>query len=343
MGVTDALEMMSRRVARVLCANTSLASFSTETLTASNQGAKAAALEKWRKRDHILKASNQYERVALVCNTKAVATAQQRFQLSSAPAQILGRCLTFASMMSSFLKGEERIIVDIQAKGELKRVYAEAMRAGEVRGFASPTTIHATSLPAALGDGAVCYVHRVMYHMKQPVTSIIQLQKGDITTDMQHFFTQSEQIKTALIIHTTVDHEGTVNFSGGLISQLLPDAPPEFLESWESRHASLHQLDLHALFQEHNFNSQTILKSFSQTLDVAQATRVPLDFFCRCNKENFKKLLVTLPQAEIQDMQLQNQRDLTCQFCNEMYVLDDKDFSDILTQMQANQATQISG
>ena len=91
--------------------------------------------------------------------------------------------MTGATLMASFLKGEERIVVTADGDGQVKSVYAEALHAGEVRGYSNLNGDKSEEANSPLGDG-ILKVQRILYGKQEPVTGIVELRKGDVTSDM---------------------------------------------------------------------------------------------------------------------------------------------------------------
>lgn len=76
------------------------------------------------------------------------------------------------------------------------------MRGHTVANGESPSTIE-----GALGQG-IMRIAKVLYRLHKPVTSSVELQKGDITSEFSHYMERSEQIPTAVSFETVVDASG---------------------------------------------------------------------------------------------------------------------------------------
>lgn len=49
---------------------------------------------------------------------------------------------------------------------------------------------------------------KILYGHNQPVTSSVELQNGDVTSEFEHFFERSDQIPSAVLLETAVDEKG---------------------------------------------------------------------------------------------------------------------------------------
>ncbi|GAB1369970.1 Hsp33 family molecular chaperone HslO [Candidatus Kapaibacterium sp.] len=275
---------------------------------------------------------NGHFRVSCVKNTKTAQTAQLNHSLDDVSAVILAKSLSGASLAASFLKGEERVVLDFDGTGPIKKVYAEALQIGEVRGFVDfkDSTSEITDFNTPLGEG-VLRVSRILYNRAEPITGIVELHKGDIATDLAFYYNQSEQVPTAVILDSIVDDNGLILESGGLILQALPGHKDiEILEIF----SVLSNLPRLTELLSDGLNPQKILKKILPfEFDLINSTQV--DFFCRCSKDSFTSRILTLGLNNIIEMQNANQNELVCHYCNKHYYFDDNDFASIKEQLIA--------
>lgn len=82
---------------------------------------------------------------------------------------------------------------------------------------------------------------------------------------------------------------------------------------------------------ELNFSEVKSLLESEMNVDDLELTRYPVDFFCRCCKDNFLKLLVKIGTDTLVDMQKKNERTLNCIYCNTNYIIDDANFKTLIS------------
>jgi molecular chaperone Hsp33 len=273
-------------------------------------------------------------RAAAIKNTNAVAEAQRRHELPSVPAAMLARAMSAATLMASFLKGEERLILDISGDGAITRLFAESMQAGEIRAFANYDKIAVErefeKISDILGEGTLT-VTKILYDQAEPLTSISRLIKGDITSDIIHFFTKSEQIATTIILDVDLNEEGLIRQSGGIIIQTLPGTNMmDVRNTFEEFHKDKSYI---TLLDEEIPLDQTLKKKLPFEFDIVKS--IPVDFMCRCSKENFLSKLQTLNLKDLQEMKDEDNRELVCMYCNKKYYLNDEDFDHLIEQAKA--------
>lgn len=277
-------------------------------------------------------------RAVAIKNTGVAQTAQHRHGLEPVGARLLAQALASASLLASFLKGEERIVVEAHGDGPIGTIAAEALQVGEVRGYVQYETERSNGLPLEahpypLGTHGLFRIVRILYNHVEPIVSVVELQPGDIAANLGYYFERSEQIPTVVQFDVTVDTDGRVSASAGLLVQLMPGIAPREIDSVEERLRALPSLS--ALLAAGVMPEEILQRVLPRPFTVLNNT--PLDFFCRCSLERFKELLATLSYEEVQEMQQLGQNELVCQYCGERYQLTERDFLDVLQRIQARQ------
>ena len=273
-------------------------------------------------------------RAVCVKNTKAAKEAMQKHQLDYEEAALLARTLAASSMLASFLKGEERVIVELEGDGIIRKVFAESMQLGEVRGYVRYNEKEGDSDLQSVGDflgNGVLKVSKIMYNKTEPVTGIVPLQKGDVTSDLANYFFMSEQIPSYIILDVSFDNQGNIEESGGMIVQVMPGFSEKKLEEVYYHLLKINKLTEYFKYGE---NPLSVLKKVLPfEFDMLSSTQI--DFFCRCSKDLFVQRLKTLDIKEIEEMKLHNENELTCQYCSSKYYLEMSDFDSIIEEMKA--------
>lgn len=286
----------------------------------------------WTGRDRVVKAitADGMFRAAVVNSTQTVKTAQQKHQLEPLRAMILARALTGSTLMSSFLKGEERVVVTLDGDGIIGSVYAEALQVGEVRGYCNLKAEPDPSRTSPLGNGLL-KVQRILYGNNEPVTGIVELIRGDVTADLSHYLTQSEQIPSAFAIDCAFDENDQIRQCVGLLVQAMPGARPEDIFKM---YDVLDVLERPTEFADKGYSPEEIIRQVLPG-EVTILGTSPVDFFCRCSMDRFKSVLLTLGYDEVSAMEKQGHNELICQYCNEHYVLTESDFAVLKEQLLA--------
>jgi molecular chaperone Hsp33 len=288
-------------------------------------------------RDRVVKALSKDGkfRIAVIKNTTAVKEAQRRHQLDYLPAFMLARSMSAASTYAAFLKGEERVIIEVNGDGPVSKVYAEAIHVGEVRGFVQfnkgSEEMPINELSDVLGHGHL-KLSRILKNHSEPLTGIVPITNGDISSEMIVYYTKSEQIPTYVLLPIKFDEEtGLITQSGGVIAQVMPGYEQKDLAKLVAIFDNLP--DILEMFENEMNPKQVMEEILPFEYDLIGSTQV--DFFCRCSKDNFMDKMVTLGVDELKAIKSDGHRDLICQYCNEKYTLEDSDVDKIIELAQA--------
>jgi molecular chaperone Hsp33 len=277
-------------------------------------------------------------------------TARHKHHLSGTTTQLLGRAMSAAAAMSSFMKGDERVTLTWRGRGDLKVVYAEASRNGEVRGYVSPANLHqpsSTPLGYALRTG-VLSVSQVLYNRAKPYQSMVELAEGDVNSDVEQYFALSEQIPTLVAMETVLNGAGEVLFSGGLLIQTVPqsDAPSastqHVIDRYRERLRSLSPPSV--LFLEETKSLEQLLQVIEPNVRAESQQKLLCDFYCRCSKQRFRDSLITLGPQQLTDVLhgVEQETTCTCQYCNNRYVFSKQELQQLLDQLAAGNAPSTS-
>ncbi|MBO6573152.1 MAG: Hsp33 family molecular chaperone HslO [Balneola sp.] len=275
-------------------------------------------------------------KISVVKTTELVKEARERHDLSLLNTVILGRALTATMLMASELKGEERIRLRMEGNGPIGFLVAEANSLGEVRGYvANPSaeldyTDSSTTFGQGLGLGVLTF-SKTLYNEAEPRTSTIQLINGDVTSDIAHYLTQSEQVDSALILDVGMDKNGEVTEAGGLLIQKLPDAPDGQIDMLQERLSSFPAV--HKFFEDGQYIDDVMHKVMSP-IKVKELSRQLVDFFCRCSKDRFLNALSMLNYDDLKEMKGESQ-EIVCQYCNNREEISKEEIAELITSAKA--------
>lgn len=296
--------------------------------------------KKYLLRDRVVRAitKNGKFRVAVVKSTDTTRMAMENHQLGGLTAYLLARALSGVALLSSFLKGEERIVLQFDGTGPVRMIYVEALQVGEIRGFAKNAegVVEAASEVKVLTDAlsvGFLKVSKYLYNKFEPATGIVELHKSDITTDIAYYLTQSEQIPSAITLDVLMSDYDKVQESGGLLIQAMPGATEREIEQIEE--AILKLGPIAKLLNEGLAPEEILEMVMPFEYDIVNTS--PIDFFCRCSLERFKEIITTLGINEVRDMKETGQNELICQYCSKKYYLEQSDFDEIITTLKARE------
>ncbi|MCO5252426.1 MAG: Hsp33 family molecular chaperone HslO [Candidatus Kapabacteria bacterium] len=273
-------------------------------------------------------------RAVCVKSSNTSLTAQRNHKLDKVSAFFLSRMMSSSLMIASFLKGEERVVIEVDGSNVFKKLFAESMQLGEVRGYVdmnnTENIYHVNDISEIIGSGSL-RITKILYHKAEPIQGIVPLVKGDIADDLAYYFVQSEQIPTAVVLDVEFDDSGEIKHSGGLMVQAMPGFHIDQLQAVLDKLENITPL---SDYFSAGLNPKQIMKEVLPfEFDVINSTQV--DFFCRCSKEMFLSKLLTLGAEEIKSMKSSQHNELVCKYCNKHYYIQDDDFDKLIEESLA--------
>jgi molecular chaperone Hsp33 len=264
-------------------------------------------------------------RVFAARTTELVSELQRRHGTFPTATAALGRAATAAAMMGVMLKGSEKLTVQVKGDGPLGQIVIDANVVGEIRGYVDHPQVHLASnnqgkLDVAGAVGRNGYLHVIKdLGLKEPYTGSVPIISGELGEDFTLYFAESEQIPSAVGLGVLVDKDGTVLHSGGYIVQVMPGLPDAQLERLENAISGMPHVT--ALLAQGETPESLLHFLVGEDLTIHQ-TIEPV-FKCKCSRERFEKVLITLGKKEIRSMiEEDGKAELHCHFCNEKYLFD---------------------
>lgn len=254
---------------------------------------------------------NLVEEARIVHNTSPVMTAA------------LGRLLTAGAMMGVMQKGEKDLLtLQIRGDGPGKGLTVTADSRGRVKGY---PLIADVILPAngrgkldvagAMGQGSLSVVRDM--GLREPYVGQVSLQTGEIAEDLTYYYATSEQIPSSVGLGVLMERNNTVKQAGGFILQLMPYAEETVIARLEENLSRVSSVT--AMLETGNTPEQ-ILQILLEGLETEVTDTVETGFFCDCSKSRVEKALVSIGEAELQEMIDEDKEiEVNCQFCGKHY------------------------
>jgi len=204
-----------------------------------------------------------------------------------------------------------------------------------VRGLVGNPHVHAESVrPGKLNvagvvgsDGYLSVTKNL--GMREPYQGTVELQSGEVGDDLAYYLARSEQTPSAVGIGVFVNPDNTVEAAGGYLIQLLPGLEDDEIVEIEKRIAALPHPT--TLLREGTSPEQVLERIFPEGYTFGD--RYPVRFHCPCSRERFERAIVSLGQAEIEQIieeEEQPYTEVVCHFCNEKYHFGKPEMQEIL-------------
>lgn len=276
--------------------------------------------------DYLVRAmlGDNQARLFALRTTDVVREAATNHQMTPVAAAALGRALTMGLVLGAMLKGEETISIQIKGDGPLMGIVVSANSRGEVKGYVGNPRVELPvredgklDVGAAVGKGNL-YVIRDL-GLKEAYQGTVPLQTGEIGEDFAYYFTNSEQVPSAVGLGVLVGTDGLPLASGGIIVQLLPDAinDEQFISALEERLSKMAAVS--SVFAQEQSVEQ-IVESIFSGIPIRFIDKQAVKFLCDCSWERFEEALVTLGAEELQELVDGGETiETICHFCSKRY------------------------
>jgi len=244
-----------------------------------------------------------------------------RFDLWPVPAAALGRCLAGAALLQRLAtKSPSRLLLEVRGNGPILRVLAEADAEGNLRGLVGDPRVQVPDWPGgklgvgrAVGKGYLRVIRE--YEGGNSYQSQVELVSGEIGEDVAFYLSQSEQIRSAVLLGVLGKPSG-VAAAGGMVVEVMPGAPEEAIARLESNIAAIRGVS-HLLEEGGAGNVvERVLAGFDREVKEVR----PLRYRCRCSRERLLNHLVLLPAADRDYLRAEDGAiEADCAFCGVRY------------------------
>lgn len=279
-------------------------------------------------------AANAQIRAFAVTSRELVEYARAAHNTSPVVTAALGRLMSGALMMGGMMKGEGDVLtLRINGDGPVHGLTVTADSLGHVKGYADqpqammpPNSVGKLDVGGVIGKGVL----QVMKDMglKEPYSSTIALQTGEIADDLTYYFAASEQVPSVVALGVLMNRDNTVRQAGGFIIQLMPFTSEEVIGRLE---AKLKTITSVTKLLEDGKGPEEMLESVLGELGLEITERVPVSFQCDCSRERVEKVLLSLGQKDRQELIDEGEDvELHCHFCGRNYVFSVEEIKNLM-------------
>lgn len=241
-------------------------------------------------------------------------------------AELLAEAMAACTLLASTLKFEGSLILQARGDGPLETLMVECNHQRELRAIAqlgeswSEAAMH-LPLPELLGRGQLAIT--IDPEKGQRYQGIVPLDNDRLSTCLEHYFQQSEQLPTRIWLATGD------SAAAGLMLQVLPGHDrDEDADRWPRLCQLTDTLKADELL---DLPSEEILFRLyhEESVDLHEPQEVC--FRCSCSRERTEQVLLSLGESELRDIVAeQGEIDISCQFCNQHYRFDAIDVEQLL-------------
>ncbi|MCU9810506.1 MULTISPECIES: Hsp33 family molecular chaperone HslO [Paraclostridium] len=290
-------------------------------------------------KDYVLRATAGDGQVrAFVATTRnMVERARDLHKTSKVATAALGRTLTATSMMGLMMKNDgDKITVIIKGGGPIGSILATANSKGIVKGYVdNPNVVvedyenSKLNVAAAVGSEGTVRVTKDL-GLREPYNGSYPMVSGEIAQDLTYYFAVSEQTPSVVALGVLTKEE-EVEYAGGFIVQLMPDATEETISKLESNVANLDSI---TNMLKEGKTPEDILNIVLDGLNPQILDKCDVGFECECSKERVEGVLISIGQHQLAEIIEEDKKaEIGCQFCNSKYMFDEDELKAILDKM----------
>lgn len=276
--------------------------------------------------------------VCAVDSTELVREMERIHHTSAVVSAGLGRLLTAASLMGSWLKdSEDSLTLRIDGGGPASPLVAVADGNANVRGYATAPVVEIAlradgklDVGGAVGREGTLSVIKDL-GLKEPYIGQIPLVSGEVGEDVTAYYAASEQTPTVCALGVLVNKDLSIRCAGGFLLQLLPGASDEEITHLEENIRSMPAVT-------------ELLDAGKTPWDIAQyalAGYAPelleertVAYQCHCTREKTRDILFSLGRQELETMLAEDPvARVECHFCNKSYQFD---INELLAEMDTS-------
>ena len=262
-------------------------------------------------------------------------------------ATLLGELAVLAALVSSALKDEGVLTVQVKGDGPVGMLVADATSSGELRAYAAfdGGTLDGVLAGEGSADWRTAPVPRLIGAGYLALTvdrgpeveryqGIVELSGGSLADCAHRHFHESDQNQAAFKLAVAPTGPSGAWRAGGMMMQRLPDsgrarlsgeAPDDDLEeSWRRALVLMGSCTPGELVDARLHPHELLYRLFHED-GVRVFEPHALAHGCRCSRDRVEVTLRSFPREEIADLEVDGQVVVTCEFCGERYAFDEDD------------------
>jgi len=245
----------------------------------------------------------------------------------------LGELMAASALLTSTLKMDGALVLQIQNNGQLKLLVVECSSNMDIRATAKwdGDIADDANFLDLIKDGQ-CVITLDPKEGK-PYQGIVPVEGTSIADMLESYMLRSQQLETKLTLHC--DGES----ANGLLLQKLPEQPSQDADAWNRINILANTLRDEELKGD---SVETLIKQLFSEEDVRLFEPKPTHFRCKCTREGVADMLKMVGQQEVVSiLEEQNAIEVNCDYCNKQYVFDRVDASALFTETTANNSQSI--
>lgn len=243
-------------------------------------------------------------------------------------ARLLGELMAAAALLVGTLKFDGLLTLQARSSGAVPLLMVECSSERELRGIArydeALITDETTDLQQLMPEGSLAMTIDPRHGKRYQ--GIVALDGADLSASLSSYFVMSEQLGTRFWL------KADGQSARGFLLQQLPVAritdADERAASWEHVVTLANTLSDEELL---GVDNETLLHRLYHQEQVRLFDAQPITFRCSCSRERSGSALISLGEEDAQQLVKEHGGaiEIDCQFCNERYLFDSTDVTQL--------------
>lgn len=237
----------------------------------------------------------------------------------------LGELLAAAALLTSNIKFEGSLVLQLQGDGPVRLIVVEATSKKTLRATAKweGDIPDSESLSDLIGKGRFVMTLDQSQAGRQNYQGIVPLEGDTVAETLTRYMQSSEQLDTR--VYLAADDQR----SAGFLLQRMPDKPDQDGDTWNRATLLADTLKPDELL---GLPTGDILMRLFHEETLRQFEQEPLSFACTCSREKVGGMLKMLGEDEVNGILLeQGKVEINCEFCDKQYHFDPVDIAQLFS------------
>ncbi len=256
---------------------------------------------------------------------------------------LLSEVVTLCLLLSAMLKYEGIFTLQIKGDGPIRLLVADVTSRGDIRAYAGFDEAAVKKMAKRSKDSKNHFSHLLgkgymaftvdQGDAESRYQGIVELKGTSIVDAVQHYLTQSDQIKTSFKL--CVHPQDNLWKTGAIMIQHLPEedagkkAVEVSLDDWTRAAMMLETCTDGEMLSPVLSTSDVLYRLFNED-GVRVYTPMHVRFKCRCNREKVVNILRTIPRRELDEViEKEKQVSITCEFCSEKFEFSKEELNEV--------------
>lgn len=250
--------------------------------------------------------------------------------------KLLAEALSLTCVLGGMLKYDGIFTLQISGKGAIRTLVCDITTEGHLRGYAGYNEDEIEDLEAlekelSLADlcGTGYLAFTVDQKLAERYQGIVELQDASLRETVLHYFEQSEQIQTEIMV-SAEQRANRQWIAGALMLQKMPEDAKNnhsHKEDWKRSKILLNSCKDEELLDSRLVVNELLYRLFNEE-GVLVFSPTGLEPKCRCSEDKVFDVLTTLSEDDLDHAEKKGEIEMVCEFCSRRYSFTKQDVLD---------------